>query len=118
MFMSPEAASLARLHEAFNARDIDAALGVMHPDVKWPNGWEGGYVVGHEGVRAYWTRQWAIDPTATAKEFETLPDGQIRVLVHVHATNRDGELLWENMVSHTYAFDSGKIRSMEIGKLE
>jgi hypothetical protein len=117
--MSPETASLARLYEAFNARDIDAALDVMHPDVRWPNGWEGGYVVGHEAVRDYWTRQWAeIDPTATPKQFEKLPAGQIRVLVHVRATNREGQLLWENMAFHTYAFDSGKVRSMEIGKPE
>ena len=117
--MSSESASLARLYEAFNARDIDAALAVMHPDVKWPNGWEGGYVVGHKAVRDYWTRQWAeIDPTATPKDFERLADGQIRVLVHLRAVNGNGELLWENMASHTYAFDSSKIRSMEIGKSE
>jgi hypothetical protein len=68
-FMSPESASLARLYEAFNARDIDAALAVMHPHVKWPNGWEGGHVVGHEAVCAYWTPQWTeLDPTATAKD--------------------------------------------------
>jgi ketosteroid isomerase-like protein len=114
--MSPETASLARLYEAFNARDIEAALGVMHPDVKWPNGWEGGYVFGHEAVRDYWTRQWAeIDSAATPTEFQTLPDGQIRVLVKLRAIDRNGALLWENMASHTYAFDSGKIRSMEIG---
>lgn len=117
--MSPEYASLARAYEAFNARDIDAALGVMHPDVKWPNGWEGGYVVGHDAVRDYWTRQWAeIDSTATPTEFETLPDGRIRVLVQLHATGRDGRLLWEHMASHTYTLDSGKVRSMEIGNLE
>ena len=35
----------------------------MHPDVIWPNGMEGGTVVGHAAARAYWTRQWGlIDP--------------------------------------------------------
>ncbi len=38
-------------YSAFNARDIDAVLTMMHPEVNWPNGWEGGYVKGHEGVR-------------------------------------------------------------------
>jgi hypothetical protein len=87
--MDPDSHSLARLYEAFNARDIDAALGVMHPDVKWPNGWEGGYVVGHEGVRNYWIRQWAeIDSAASPRKFETLRDGRIRVLAQVRAQQR------------------------------
>jgi hypothetical protein len=51
---------LTRAYTAVNARDIDAVLSLMHPDVDWPNGWEGGRVVGHAGVREYWTRQWAV----------------------------------------------------------
>src|SRR5262245_30922637 len=50
-------------YTAFNARDIDRALEVMHPAVEWDNGMEGGYVHGHQSVRDYWTRQWTqIDP--------------------------------------------------------
>ena len=45
------------LYRAFNEREIDAVLDVMHPDVDWPNAWEGGRVHGREAVRAYWTRQ-------------------------------------------------------------
>ena len=37
------------LYAAFNARDIDAALAGMHPEVDWPNGWEGGRVHGRDG---------------------------------------------------------------------
>jgi ketosteroid isomerase-like protein len=115
--MNQESATLARLYDAFNTRDIDAALGMLHPDVKWPNAWEGGYVTGREAVRDYWTRQWAeIDSTATPITFETLPDRQIRVLVHVRALNRDGAVVWDNMTTHTYIFDTDMIRSMEIGK--
>ncbi len=54
---------LTRAYDAFNARDVDAAVAAMHPDVDWPNGMEGGRVHGHRGVRDYWTRQWrSIDP--------------------------------------------------------
>lgn len=28
---------LTKAYGAFNARDIDAALWMMHPDVDWPN---------------------------------------------------------------------------------
>ena len=52
-----------KAYAAFNVRDIDAVLAVMHADVDWPNGMEGGRVHGHHGVRDYWTRQWGmIDP--------------------------------------------------------
>ena len=58
------------LYAAFNSRDTDTLLGQMHPDVDWPNGWEGGRVHGREAVREYWTRQWdevdsRVTPTAT-----------------------------------------------------
>jgi uncharacterized protein YchJ len=37
---------LRRGYTAFNARDIDTILSMMHPDVQWANGMEGGYVLG------------------------------------------------------------------------
>src|SRR5436309_1369815 len=40
-----------RLYDAFNARELDALLDMMTPDVDWPNGWEGGRVVGREALR-------------------------------------------------------------------
>ncbi len=47
---------LRRAYAAFNARDIEVVLSLMYQDVEWPNGMEGEYVYGHDGVRAYWTR--------------------------------------------------------------
>ena len=71
---------LRRAYAAFNARDIEAVLSMMHPDVEWPNGMKGGYVYGHDGVRAYWTRQWdLIDPVVEPQAFSTEPDGRILV---------------------------------------
>ena len=43
---------LERMYAAFNARDVDSVLAAMHADVDWPNGLEGGRVVGHDAVRA------------------------------------------------------------------
>ena len=37
---------LRRAYAAFNAHDIDGALALMHPDVDWPNGMEGGQSTG------------------------------------------------------------------------
>ena len=46
---------ITKTYAAFNARDIESVLAVMHPDVDWPNGWEGERVRGHDEVRKYWT---------------------------------------------------------------
>jgi ketosteroid isomerase-like protein len=43
---------LRRAYAAFNARDLDGALVLMHPDVDWPNAIDGGRVHGHDEVRA------------------------------------------------------------------
>jgi ketosteroid isomerase-like protein len=32
---------LRRCYSAFNVRDLEGALALMHPDVTWANGWEG-----------------------------------------------------------------------------
>lgn len=61
--MIAERRLLEKAYEAFNARDIGAALAAMHADVDWPHEMEGGRVYGRSGVRDYWTRQWGlIDP--------------------------------------------------------
>ena len=56
---SPEVELLRAAYAAFNARGFDAAFATMAPDVAWPRAFKGGFVRGHEEVRAYWTEQWA-----------------------------------------------------------
>ena len=105
------------MYERFNARDIDAVLGYLTSDVDWPNGWEGGYVHGHDEVRDYWTRQWAeIDGTVTPQEFSIQPDGRIDVTVHQVVKNLDGELLEDTTVHHIYRLRDERVEHMEIRK--
>ena len=106
---------LQRAYEAFNRRDIEAALTVMHPDVEWPNGMEGGIVYGHNGIRQYWTRQWTlINPHVEPLHFRE--DEARRIVVSVHQVVRDlaGNLLVDQMVEHVYSIENGLVRSMEI----
>jgi len=94
------------LYAAFNARDIDAALERMHPDVDWPNAWEGGRVHGREAVREYWTRQWgSLDSRVTPTYTEPTSDGRTAVTVHQVAYDVDGKLLSDTIVTHVYATD-------------
>jgi hypothetical protein len=102
-------------YREFNARHIDAVLALMHPDVVWPNGMEGGYVHGRDGVCAYWTRQWGlIDPNVEPLSMEK--DEKGRTVVEVHQVVRDlnGKLLIDTIVHHAYTIRAGLIERMEI----
>jgi ketosteroid isomerase-like protein len=106
---------LAAAYRWFNARQLDAVLALMHPDVVWPNGMEGGYVCGHEGVRAYWTRQWGmIDPHVEPVKIKM--DAQGRAVVEVRQVVRDlsGGMLLDIIVHHAYTIRDGLIERMEI----
>jgi ketosteroid isomerase-like protein len=102
-------------YAAFNARDIERALVLMHPDVDWPNGMEGGRVHGHAEVRAYWTRQFGlIDSRVEPESFKALDDGRVEVQVHQMVRGLDGGLLSDGHVRHVYSFRDGLVERMEI----
>jgi|SRR3954451_8572081 len=108
-------ALLEVLYERFNARDVDAILPSLAPDVEWPNGWEGGYVRGRDAVRDYWTRQWrAIDSTVTPTDFVARPDGRVDVTVHQVVRSLAGEPLDDATVHHIYRLRAGQVEHMEI----
>jgi hypothetical protein len=99
----------------FNARRLESVLARMAPDVVWPNGMEGGFVHGHEGVREYWMRQWAIlDPHVEPVEIS--PDEQGRWIVQVHQVvhDRQGKLLVDQIVHHAYQIRDSLIVRMDI----
>jgi ketosteroid isomerase-like protein len=105
---------LLRAYAAFNARDIDGALAVMRPDVDWPNGMEGGRELGHDAVRAYWSRQFGlIDSHVEPESFDEV-DGKIVVQVHQVVHDRDGALLSDQRVEHVYTLRDGLIARMDI----
>ncbi|MBO0726479.1 MAG: nuclear transport factor 2 family protein, partial [Blastocatellia bacterium] len=106
---------LINVYKAFNARDVDTVLAAMSADVDWPNGWEGGRVYGREGVRDYWTRQWAaIDPRVEPVGFDGDERGRVVVKVHQVVRDLEGNVIAEGMVEHVYLIEGGLIKSMEI----
>ena len=87
----------------------------MSHDVVWPNGMEGGFVYGHEGVRDYRTRQGAqIDPHV--EPVAITPEGPDRWVVKVHQVvhDIDGNLLLDTIVFHVYAIEVGRMQRMDI----
>lgn len=106
---------LQRAYDRFNARDIDAVLAMLHPAVVWANGWEGGYVHGHDGVRDYWTRQWAaIDSHVTPLSFTRRSDGGIAVEVHLTARDLEGNLLSDTTTFHLFRLENGRVARFDI----
>ena len=114
----PEIELLRAAYAAFNARDIDAALALMTPDVAWPRAFKGGFVRGPGEVRAYWMEQWSeIDPHVEPLAFHAEETG--RMLVEVHQVVRDlaGTVLADERVGHRFTMEHGLIRGMEVCSL-
>lgn len=102
---------------AFNARDIDAILQVMDPNVKWSKAWEGDYAHGHEDVRAYWTRQWnEINPKVTPVGFLEREDGRLEVEVDQLVKDLEGNVLFDGKVKHIYIIKNNLLVQMDIEK--
>ncbi len=107
---------LRSAYQAFNDRDLETALELMHPDVDWPNAWEGGRVRGRAAVREYWERQFAaISSDVQPERFTSEPDGSVTVDVHqVVRDARTHELLSDSHVRHRYRLETGLILRMDV----
>lgn len=115
---APEIELLRAAYAAFNARDIDAALALMTPDVAWPKAFKGGFVRGPEEVRAYWTEQWSeIDPTVEPVAFHPEADGSVLVEVHQVVCDLAGAVIADDRVGHRFTFERGLIKAMEVSSL-
>jgi ketosteroid isomerase-like protein len=102
-------------YDAFNRRDVDAALSAMTEDVEWANGWEGGHVKGRSAVRDYWRRQWAeIDPHVTPLDMALDDDGRVVVEVQQEVRDRDGSVLVTGRVRHGYRLEDGLVARFDI----
>jgi ketosteroid isomerase-like protein len=108
--------TLRAAYRAFNARDIAAALELMHPEVDWPNAWEGGRVVGHGAVAEYWTRQFEeISSTVEPERFDHEPDGSITVTVHQVVRDAETDAVQaDTHVLHRYRLQDGLIVRMDV----
>jgi ketosteroid isomerase-like protein len=113
--MSAEVELLDRMYEAFNRREFEAVLSAMQDDVDWPNGMEGGRVLGKTAVREYWRRQFEmLDSKVEPMNFTKEADGRIAIDVHQVVHDKSGKLRADQMVQHVYEFRDDLIQSMEI----
>lgn len=103
------------MYRCFNAREMEALLAAMHEDVLWANGMEGGHVRGREGVREYWTRQWAmVDPRVDPVSIAVGADGAVAVEVHQVVRDLSGNVLMDTMVGHIFRIEDGRVLRFDI----
>jgi ketosteroid isomerase-like protein len=108
-------ALIEHAYAAFNARDIDAILQVMHPEVKWSKAWEGDYANGHDEVRAYWERQWKeINPRVTPVGFRERENGTFEVEVDQFVKDLEDNILFDGKVKHIYVINDGLLQQMDV----
>jgi hypothetical protein len=120
--MDEDVKTLERLYDRFNARDIDGVLVALTGDVAWANGMDGGHVQGHEALRDYWTRQWAmVSPRVEPVSFHRTPGGAVVAQVLQSVRDLDGKPLQgqthglkDKTVGHVFRFRAGKVARFDI----
>lgn len=110
---------LQKLYAAFNNREIETIISVMHPNVKWANGVDGGFVYGRDAVREYWINQFKVIQV----QIETLKfemDENNRNIVTVHQIVRDLQrnLLVDTTIEQIFTIEYSLISLYEIGETE
>jgi hypothetical protein len=109
---------LTVMYAAFNRREIEKLMGMMHPQVDWPNAVEGGRIHGRAGVREYWWRQWStLNPQVTPMGFENDPEGRTVVEVHQLVRDLSGNILVDRNVQHIYTIVDGLVTRMDVREI-
>lgn len=111
--------TIEKAYSSFNSRNIEKALSTMQKDFQWSKAWEGGYISGHNEIRAYWTRQWTeINPKVEPVDFRERENGSLEVKVHQNVKDLQGNLMFDGIVKHVYTFEDGLIKTMDIELVE
>ena len=113
--MTGEAALVARLQAALNARDSDAAAGLMHPRAAFADYLAGGEVSGPVAVRDFFVRLFAsLAPDFDLLGLEILADGRAAAEHQVCVRGADGALWSDTRVTITYVIADGLIIGLEL----
>src|SRR4051812_36293770 len=106
---------LTALYEAIRRRDADGIAAQLAAGADWPDALAGTRVTGRDAVRAYWLGQWQVlELDLHPRLMRELPDGRVAVLVDQTVRDRDGDLLSQTVVLHTYTFDGGLVSRMDV----
>lgn len=103
-------------YSAFNARDVEAAVALMDPEVDWPNIPDGGFVHGREAVRQHWREQFRrVDPRIEVAGITEKSDGCVEAHVRQIVRGPDGGKLSDDQAVHVFTIAGERIKRMEVG---
>lgn len=103
------------IYDAFNRGTVENVLPCLHPSVDWPNGWDGGRVMGRDAVKEHWQRQCAqIDAQVVPEQYSIESDGRIAVSVHQVVKDKQGGIISDDRVTHIYTIENDLVLAMEI----
>ncbi len=113
--MADHNALVQRLYRGFNERNIPSVLALLHDEVDWANGMDGGHVHGREAIRDYWTKQWAaikprVDPLRITRRSDDVTAVEVHQVVHDLA----GKLLLDEKVRHVFRIEGGLVTRFDI----
>jgi NAD(P)-dependent dehydrogenase (short-subunit alcohol dehydrogenase family)/ketosteroid isomerase-like protein len=101
-------------YTAFNARDVEAGVALMDPNVDWPNVPEGGFVHGQDQVRKHWREQFRrTDPRIEVAAISEKND-RVEALVRQVVRSPDGSKLSDERVLHVFTFAGERIKRMDV----
>ena len=106
---------IENLYLAFNERRFDDLIAMMHADVEWANGMQGGFIHGREDVREYWRKQFEFVTTHLEPlKFETGDDGREIGGVQLTVSDLDGNVLLDKTAKQIFTFKDGLIVKYEL----
>ena len=111
-----EHADLVRqAYSAFNARDVEAGVALMDPDVDWPNVPDGGFVHGRNAVREHWRAQFRqVDPRIEVAGIAEKGDSCVEAHVRQIVRGLDGSKLSDDQAVHVFTIAGDRIKRMEV----
>ena len=112
--MADSRAVIDALWPALTARDVDAVVALLHPDIDWQDTLNGGRRVGRDAVRAYLSEVMAM-VVIVSTPISIMPSGPDRYLARVDhvVRNRDGQFWGQETVSHVVSLRDGLIVRMD-----
>jgi hypothetical protein len=104
-----------RAYAAFNARDIEAAVALMAPDVDWPDAAAGGVLHGRDQVREHWSEQFRlVVPRIEIAEVTETSTGHVEAHVRQVVQDPNGRQLSDDPWVHIFTIDHDRIARMEV----
>jgi hypothetical protein len=109
--MMNEIDTVRRMYDAYNARQMDAALADLHADVEWDGGAEG-MLHGKEAVERHWRSQWRDVDAKVYIQSSAWKNSSLVLQVRLEVATPRG--VSEQHIQNAITFSDGLVASLRI----